>query len=478
MRPSARFARGTVLVVATFLALASCGGSGASVMGDMMAVASGGGIQVVVKRALVAALQKAGIPRPDNFVNAIFTFRNNRKEAARLFLEGARDNGLDRDASNRILEVIAGLATVAQLAGGGDIAGQIREFAVYMRGLDLPTMMASFGGPTPEGPRPSGAGAFAGSTRVIEPRTSETGAPAATASTEPPLPVATSPEFHARSYIDAAGKKLNLRPVPGKSGYLYLRANPAEAQVVLTSSPPDARKLLVLCRSTAVVPSGCSTVEVSAARFETAIGVVCVRPDEVARVDVVLQPKVAAMGRLTVLSNPPEAYLWVDGQVRGTTPQTIEEITEGIHDVRVFSADKSMTQRVEVLANGVVVVQADLLAGGAVQAPQRAAPQPASPLVDSGGFVASQPGAPQRPPQAAALPLDSGRVETLRNQCGDLCMRYAHSSARAKAGGPISQTVMLCVDRCRGTQDAGLIECLATVSNRPESAVPCDQWFF
>ena len=77
---------------------------------------------------------------------------------------------------------------------------------------------------------------------------------------------------------------------------------------------------------------------------------------------------VAIRGRLLVRSDPPGAVVVVDGQRRGTTPFTVEELTAGGHRVRLGSGSVSIEQTVTIEAGATTTLVVPMQSGAAAAA--------------------------------------------------------------------------------------------------------------
>ena len=446
-----------------------CGHLEGSIFGDVMAVASGNGAEVLVKRALIIALKQTGLQAPDNFVQAIFTFQRDQKEAARLFLEGARENGLDREGSNRILEIIAGTASVAEMAGGGKMAHNIKEFAMYMRGYDATQLAvagvtgilvasAGSGGP-------SLAQAPARDPGAYHPEPLAAPVPAAAVPVADDLPVQSSANFLPAASQHRAESESANRAARGKSGFMYVRTRPRDAEITVTSPAPQRKSVSVKGWDVSTVAAGCSMVHVSAPKHEATSGMVCVRPDEVSRVEVALRPRQPAVGRITVISTPTEAAVYLDGRLAGLSPWTIDDVEEGSHQVRIEAPGLAWEGPVVASAGDVVVVRATL-----------SKPVPATQLAALPGSRPVERG-PARSPSEFSDPAratgDAG-VGGSSTNCRELCLRYATFAPRSTGRGEKLRAMSACSSACGKPDSGAVVACLNEVTNDGPSAARCD----
>ena len=129
------------------------------------------------------------------------------------------------------------------------------------------------------------------------------------------------------------------------------------------------------------VQSGYRHFSVSASGFERVEGIVRVEPLKVARISVSMR---RGIGALTVLSEPSNAEVYLEGELRGRTPLTIEGILAGNYGVRVQQGPKVWRGRANV-ETGTTLVRAELLAPQPQPSPRPApamrpapAPRPAA----------------------------------------------------------------------------------------------------
>jgi len=139
-------------------------------------------------------------------------------------------------------------------------------------------------------------------------------------------------------------KVLNLPlPVPAAKAHLVLVVKPLETRVLLDGAEVSKGALKEPLELTA---GQVHEVRVEKEGFTPQVLKVTLTPGEKAERSITLSP---APPRLTVKSRPPGGRVFIDGERKGTTPVTIEDLRPGRHRVKVMLDDhKAQSQWVEV----------------------------------------------------------------------------------------------------------------------------------
>ncbi|GMV41487.1 MAG: hypothetical protein AMXMBFR64_32030 [Myxococcales bacterium] len=215
-----------------------------------------------------------------------------------------------------------------------------------------------------------------------------------------------------------------LQKVPGGTGFVYLEVTPATATIKVANKRFDSSPVMA-----EGVATGYQRVEVKAGSGATLVGWVLVEPMKVskARVFVPTEP-----GNLTIIPDPPGADVYLDGQLVGQAPMTLERLAPGKHDVLLKSGDMTWTGSVDI-AGGTEVLRARLIRGNVrvatpeparpvapvvavappVVAPPVVAPPVVAPPVVAPPVVDSAP--PTRPASPSGSPAPGGRAVDLRS---------------------------------------------------------------
>ncbi len=120
-----------------------------------------------------------------------------------------------------------------------------------------------------------------------------------------------------------------LRPVPPPQGEILVAADVSGAQILLDGTPVGTTPTIVEAEP------GDHTLEIRSEGLEPHSQVVTVTAGERITVNVTLRPERPPGGTLLVLTQPSGAQVLVNGEERGTSPLTLEEIPPGTHIVEV-----------------------------------------------------------------------------------------------------------------------------------------------
>lgn len=213
-----------------------------------------------------------------------------------------------------------------------------------------------------------------------------------------------------------------LQKVPGGTGFVYLEVTPPSATIKIGTKRYDASPVMA-----EGVATGYQRVEVKAGSGAALVGWVLVEPMKVtkARLFVPSEP-----GNLTIIPDPPGCDVYLDGQLVGQAPMTLERLAAGRHDVLLKSGDQAWAGAVDI-AGGTEVLRAKLQRDRNVRvaAPEPARPAPpviappvavappVAPPVAVAPPVTPEPAAvaPTRPASPSGSPAPGGRAVDLRS---------------------------------------------------------------
>jgi hypothetical protein len=145
-----------------------------------------------------------------------------------------------------------------------------------------------------------------------------------------------------------------------QSGFLDIKTTPAGA--TLRIDGVDRGKTPVFL----ALPVGRHTIEISYTDYESQSIVIDISKNEITKQEIVLAPATGfrvkegerrkvdqAKGKLTIITEPPGAAVYVDGEdVQSVTPLTLEELGAGIHIVRLTAFPSPLVdQDFEVVKN-------------------------------------------------------------------------------------------------------------------------------
>lgn len=128
-------------------------------------------------------------------------------------------------------------------------------------------------------------------------------------------------------------------PVPIE-GSLYVKSNPSGAEIFL-----DGKNLgITTPNKIDHVLIGSHKITVVLDNHKTETQTVQVKQDETSTVDI----RLSNIARMTLKSNPSNAYLYINGEYKGTTPYT-EEMASGDYDVKLLKRKcKTLSRRVHL----------------------------------------------------------------------------------------------------------------------------------
>jgi len=128
-----------------------------------------------------------------------------------------------------------------------------------------------------------------------------------------------------------------------EEGILFIESKPDSAQVWIRN------KLLSVTPTTIRInPPGIYQVKVTSRYYTAWENPVKVYPAEVTKVIARLKTGESV---LTILSQPQKANVWIDDELKGTTPLTIKPITAGIHQLRLVKNQLEYEGKIEILSN-------------------------------------------------------------------------------------------------------------------------------
>ncbi len=128
-----------------------------------------------------------------------------------------------------------------------------------------------------------------------------------------------------------------------EEGILFIESKPDSAQVWIRN------KLLGVTPTTIRInPPGIYQVKVTSRYHTSWEKPIKVYPAEVTKVIARLETGESV---LTVLSKPQKANVWIDSELKGTTPLTIQPISAGIHQLRLVKNQLEYEGKIEILSN-------------------------------------------------------------------------------------------------------------------------------
>lgn len=126
-------------------------------------------------------------------------------------------------------------------------------------------------------------------------------------------------------------------------GILFIESTPKNGTVWIENQKMGLAPLTIR-----INPPGIYRIKVTDNYLETWEKPIKVYPSEVTKVKVDLKP---GTGMLTILSDPPQAWLWINSDLKGTTPLTIKQISAGIHHIHLAKNELEYEGRVEIITN-------------------------------------------------------------------------------------------------------------------------------
>ena len=143
--------------------------------------------------------------------------------------------------------------------------------------------------------------------------------------------------------------KRQLVDMVSNSGTLVVHSEPSGATVYV-----DGRNEGLTPQSLDRIERGERTVSLEMAGYTSYKRAVLISPDEVARVDATLQP---LPGTLTVVTVPDKARVYINGEPRGESPLTLEDLRPGAYSVRVTKRGHADAQRTVRVDRGEEVIE-------------------------------------------------------------------------------------------------------------------------